>query len=85
MGQDSAGHTFVQCEQPNSQICITVTTVFLQVLLAKEANESGVPHHCVLAHRVVQVQVSSYDVQLDSQKNHQHAGAVHAHDGAGET
>lgn len=62
-----------------------MTTVFLQVLLAKEANESGVPHHCVLAHRVVQVQVSSYDVQLDSQKNHQHAGAVHAHDGAGET
>lgn len=43
------------------------------------------PHLRVAAHRVVQVQVSSYDVQLDSQQNHQHAGAVHAHDGAGET
>lgn len=46
---------------------------------------TAVPHLCVLAHRVVQVQIPSDDVQLDSQQNHQHAGAVNSHDGARET
>lgn len=40
----------------------------------------------VLAERgVVQVDVTADDVQLHSQENHQHAGAVHSHNAAGET
>lgn len=42
------------------------------------------PHRRVLASGVVQVQVPADDVQLDPQQDHQHAGAVHRHDGAGE-
>lgn len=46
-----------------------------------------VPHLARVARRRVQVQVQvpSDDVQLDSQQNHQHAGAVHAHNGASKT
>lgn len=46
-----------------------------------------VPHLARVARRRVQVQVQvpSDDVQLDSQQNHQHAGAVHADNGASKT
>ena len=43
------------------------------------------PHLAVVAHRGVQVQVTSDDVELDPQQKHQHAGAVDGHDGAAET
>lgn len=55
------------------------------VLLTGLEHKHCIPHLRVLGHRVVQVQVSSYNIQLDSQENHQHAGAVHAHNGAGKT
>lgn len=43
------------------------------------------PHLAAAAPRGVQVQVTSDDVELDPQQDHQHAGAVHGHDGARET
>lgn len=46
-----------------------------------------VPHLARVARQRVQIQVQvpSDDVQLDSQQNHQHARAVHAHNGASKT
>lgn len=41
-------------------------------------------HHDALSQRVIQIKISSDDVELHSEENDQHAGAVHGHDGAGE-
>lgn len=49
------------------------------------ASQRGAPYLHVASRWVVQVQVTPDDVELHSQQNHQHAGAVHAHDGACET
>lgn len=44
----------------------------------------GGPHRGAPPHRVVQIQIPSDDVELHSEQDDQHAGAVDGHDGAGE-
>lgn len=53
--------------------------------LELEARGLFTTHRSVLPHRVVQVQVTSDDVELDSEQDDQQTGAVHGHDRAGET
>lgn len=69
------GHPWIRVQ------CVTMC-VYVQIAWrAKVISVMCTPYRWAPPCRVIQVQVPPNDVELDSEQNHQHAGAVHSHYG----